>query len=166
MSLKTRIQAGIAAVLTGAADVGRNQLDIDFPSEIALANGTTTGKADRIFSDQRTLAASAAENLDLAGSLTNALGEAVVFAKIKAIYVRAADGNTNNVVVGNVANGFVGPFGAATESVAIPPGGAFLAAAPKAGWPVTANTADLIKIANSGAGSAVIFDLVIVGTSA
>lgn len=38
--------------------------------------------------------------------------------------VKAAVGNTNNVVVGGAAvNGIVGPLGAATNTVAVSPGG-------------------------------------------
>ena len=55
-----------------------------------LANGTGSGQASQVFTDTRTLAGSATEDLDLAGSLTNAFGTTLTFTKIKAIIVRAA----------------------------------------------------------------------------
>jgi hypothetical protein len=56
---------------------------------------------------------------------------------------------------------------AAGDGVALPPGGTFLWVAPTAaGVAVTAATADLIDIVNSGAGTSVTYDIVIVGASA
>lgn len=167
MSLKTRIQAGIQIKQTGSADLGQSNLDVPFAPEIALAHGTTTGKADKEFADHRTLAASATEDLDLAGGLTNSLGEATTFAKVKAILVVADEGNTNNVVVGGAAaNAFLGPFADATDKIVIPPGGRALLVAPKNGWVVTAATGDILKVANSAGGTPVNYDVIVVGASA
>ncbi len=89
----------------------------------------------------------------------------LTFTKIKAILVKAAEGNTNNVVVGGAAsNGWVGPFGATTDTVAVKPGGTVMFVAPDAnGYAVTAGTADQLKVANSGVGTGVTYDIVIVG---
>ena len=101
--------------------------------------------------------------------LADDLGQAQNFAKIKVIMIKASSANTNDLVVGNAAsNGFIGPFGAATHTVAVKPGGTLLmeCSGTLAGWPVTAGTADILKLANGGAGSAVVFDIAILGTSA
>ena len=116
-----------------------------------------------MFKDTRTLAASGTENLDLAGVLVDAFGATATSAEIIAIYVKAAAGNTNNVVIGNVTNGFVGPLGA-TGTYTVSPGDFFLATS-RAGWAVTAATADLLKITNSAAGTPVTYDVVIIGRS-
>mgnify|MGYP000488088098 CR=1 FL=1 len=65
-----------------------------------------------------------------------------------------------------LAYGFVGPFGSATHTVALPPGGNLILTAPASGWTVTAGTGDLLRVANSGAGTSVTFDIIIIGTSA
>jgi hypothetical protein len=133
----------------------------------SFASGTGNDQVDLMFDDQRTLGASGSEDLDLAGGLTDAFGLTLTFVKVKAIQIRAAAGNTNNVVVGGAsANAFVGPFGAATHTIAIPPSGVLTLCAPKAGWTVTPSTGDLLRIANSGAGSGVTYDITILGTSA
>lgn len=133
----------------------------------ALASGTGANQADLMFADQRTLSASATENLDLAGGLTDAFGTTLTFAKIKAIMVRAAPGNTNDVVIGGAAsNAFVGPFGGTTPTVAVKPGGFLLLFAPATGWTVTASTGDILKVANSSSGTSVTYDVVLIGTSA
>jgi hypothetical protein len=82
--------------------------------------------------------------------------------------VRAAAGNTNAVAVGGAAsNGFVGWVADATDKINVRPGGVFGLFAPdSAGYPVTAGTADLLRIGNGGAGSSVTYDIIIIGASA
>jgi hypothetical protein len=70
------------------------------------------------------------------------------------------------VIVGNGTNPFVGGFGAGTHTWTIPPGGFIFVAAPVSGWTVTAATADILKISNSGAGTSVVYDICLGGTSA
>lgn len=167
MALTTVLSARIAATLTGSGDHATPRADIELSYSGDMATGTGASQSDKIFSDQRTLNASASEDLDLAGVLTDLLGAALTFVEVTAIFIKAAAGNTNNVVVGGAAaTQFVGGFGAATHTWAIPPGGAFLVAAPVAGWAVGAGATDLLKIANSGAGTPVTYDIVIVGRSA
>ncbi|WKD36505.1 hypothetical protein [Streptomyces xanthophaeus] len=133
-----------------------------------LESGSGAGKADRIFADQRTLAASANETLDLAGSLTDNLGVTTSFARVKFILVAAVSTNVNNVVIGaNASADFVGLLNAA-GTVTLRPGAWFASASGSTdatGMVVTATTADLIKIANSGAGTSVVYDIIIIGNS-
>lgn len=169
MPLSTKIYAGVDAVYSGSGDFGAPTAQIDSGAEIVhdMESGVTSGKADKIFSDQRTLAASATENLDLAGGLTDPLGASLTFVKVKAIMIKAAAGNTNDVVIGGAAtNTFIGPFNAATHKVNIKPGGVFMATAPADGWTVTAATGDILLVANSAAGTSITYDAFIIGTSA
>lgn len=167
MPLSAIIDAQISFELTGAPDFGENLARVPGWGNREIPNGTGIGQADRVYHKTITLAASANQDIDLNGALLDALGGPAVFAKVKAIAVRARDTNTNNVVVGGAsANGFVGPFGAVAHTVAVPPGGMFVISAPGAGWNVTAATADLLRVANSGAGTSVTLDIVVIGTSA
>lgn len=171
MALSTTIRASVNAKQTSTLDLGTAEANIAKAITITLADGTAAGKADRIFSDTRTINASSNDDLDLAGgSLTDAFGAALTFVKVKGIFVKAADGNTNNVVIGAAAsNQFVGPFGAGTHTIAVRPGG-FEAIGVGEGdlnaYGVTAATGDILRIANSGAGTSVTYDIVIWGTSA
>jgi hypothetical protein len=135
---------------------------------LALTSGTGADQADKVFYAQRTITASANDDLDLAGVLTDPLGATLTFVKVKAILIVAAAGNTNNVVVGNAAGTqFVGPFGAAAHTIAIAPGDMFLITKRgSAGWSVGAGSTDLLRIANSAGGTSVVYDIFIVGTSA
>jgi len=167
MSLTTALLVAINATLEGSNDLGTPSFPLSVSNRDDIANGTGLSQADLIFSDQRTISASGNEDLDLAGSLTDPLGSTLTFATVKAIYVRASSDNTNNVEVKPAAsNGFDGPFADASDTLAIPPGGTLLLTAPVSGWSVTAGTGDLLNIANSGAGTGVTYDIVIIGTSA
>lgn len=167
MALTSRITAQIDATESGTLDLGTKVAKIQAGIALALANGTADDQADMIWSDTRTIAASGTDDLDLAGSLVGAFGNTLTFAKIKAIFVIADDGNTNNVVIGAAAaTQFVGPFGANTHTVAVRPGGFTAFAAPNAGWTVGAGATDLLRIANSSSGTSVTYKIIIIGTSA
>jgi hypothetical protein len=172
-TLTTRITTALAATATNILDMSTSTNPMTLTIPIVLASGTTTGKADVIFQDRRTLNASTSETLDLAGgSLTGPLGDALTFVKIKAIIVSTVPPtggalNTNDVVLGGIgSNAFVGPFGATTHTIAVPPGSVTTLTNPGAGWTVTAATGDLLKVLNGGSGTTVTYDIVIVGTSA
>lgn len=166
--VNTTLRVVAAATQTNPLDLvtGRAPLDLDI--SIPLGSGTGANQADMIWSDQRTLAASATEDLDLAGVLVGAFGNVLTFARVKAIIVRAAATNANAVVVGGAAsNGLVGWVADATDKLNIRPGGMFELVAPDAtAYPVAAGTGDLLRIGNGGAGTSVTYDIVIIGASA
>lgn len=157
------------AELANTLDLGKSTAKVGLRQAVSLTDGTGAGQANRVFQDTRTLAASASEDLDLAGVLTGPDGAVITFARIKLLAVVAAPGNANNVVVGGAAsNAWLGPFGAAAHTIAVRPGEPKLicAAADAVAYPVTAGTVDLLKIANSGAGTSVTYSILIVGSSA
>lgn len=130
-----------------------------------FANGTSSGQCDKVFRDQRTLTTGASENIDLAGTLTDPFGATVTFAKVKVIIIENLSTTQTLTVGGAASNQVINWVGAATDTIKIPPGGFFALAAPAAGFAVTADTGDLLKILNS-AGASCIYNIVILGTSA
>jgi len=132
---------------------------------IPFANGIGANKAEAIFHDTRTIAASSTDSLDLSGTLLDKFGTTVAFTKIKGIVVSAAPGNTNDVQVqSSVTNGMVNMFLATSDGVVIQPGGVFALTNPTAGgYGVTIGTGDLLDIINSGAGTSVTYDIIILG---
>ncbi|ARF62895.1 hypothetical protein B1H20_16995 [Streptomyces violaceoruber] len=152
-----------------AIDLGTSRAPQALSRSMSLASGTGAGKADRVFSDRRTLAASGTEDLDLAGVLVDAFGATITFARVKGLIIAAAAGNTNNVVIGAAASNPWATLLGATGTLIVRPG-AFVAVgtgvADATGYAVTASTGDVVKIANSGAGSAVTYDIHIIGASA
>lgn len=158
------IRFNMALTHVGANDIGSPKMPVSVDRMLSLVAGTDgTNKANILFSDRRTLAASANEDIDVAGALTDAFGSTIAAAEVVAIFVSAASGNTNAVNVTRPAsNGFAGPFAAAGDGISIKPG-EWQPFVSQSGWAVTAATGDLINIANSGAGTPVTYDIVIVG---
>ena len=153
------------ANLKSDEDLGQAQFPSSMGVSLALSDGVAANQSNLLFSDQRT---TATEELDLVGSLLDAYGQAVDFARIKGLMIKAASANTVDIHVGGAAGSpWVGPLVDVTDEVAIPPGGAVLFWSPDAdGWPVTATTADLLKIAASDGTTPITYDIMIIGADA
>ena len=164
MSVTADISLSIEAYLAAAPDLGNAKQRVTISENLQFKPGTANiGQANILFADTRTLAASATENLDLAGVLTNAFGATITAAEIMAIFIRADTGNTNAVLVGpGASNGFLGPWNAATDRLRTLPGEWHMLTC-QAGWAVTAGTGDLLFVGNGGAGTAVTYDIVLIG---
>ena len=111
MALTTNARGSIQYSITGAPDLGSARASRDHVDSANWTNGTGANQADVVFSDTRNVAASTVDSLDLSGSLEDVLGNSAVFAKVKAIEIRAASTNGSTITVGGAAsNAFVGPF--------------------------------------------------------
>lgn len=167
-TLKTNLLVQLDAIYRNVLDIGTPTDTFQKRSKIELTNGTGATAADLMFHDQRTLAASATEDLDLAGGLTNPLtGASMTFAEIRLLLITASSSNTNNVNVQRATANGVPLFLAALDGVAVSPGGLFLFGGPADGKvAVTAGTGDLLTITNSAGSTSVVYDIVIIGTSA
>lgn len=168
MSLSTPIlRMLISSTLTGTAGLATASVPIVEQVDRPLTTGTGANQADKIYSVEATLAASATHDRDLAGSLTDALGAALTFVRIKVVYVKADSANTNSVQVTRPAANGVPLFMAAGDGIALRPGAAFMwMCADATGVAVTAGTGDLLTFTNSAAGTGVTYRLVIIGASA
>jgi hypothetical protein len=163
LTSKLALQVSATGLQTVGLGTSDDPIALDYTQ--LLASGTGANQASNIYHDRRTLGASASESLDLAGVLTNKFGTVLTFTKIKAIIIHASSGNTNNVLVGGAAsNQFINWVADASDVLAVRPNGTFIIVAPDAtGYAVTAATGDLLKIANSAAGTSVTYDIVIIG---
>jgi hypothetical protein len=167
MALTTRLSVSLLATLTNALDLSTPEDELNYLKNIELATGTGANQANMLWHDRRTLNASATEDLDFAGALTNALGVTQTFARIKAFIVYAATGNTNNVNVTRPASNGVPLFIAAGDGIAVRPGGLFVAVTPDAtAYAVTADTGDLVTFTNSAGSTSVTYDVIVIGASA
>lgn len=163
-SLKTDLQVSVKHVFTNPLDLStaKDELTLNIP--ITLTNGTAAGMADVVFHDERTLTTGASEDLDLAGTMTNAFGTTVTFAKIKAILIYNTSTVRTLTIGGASFNGWISRMGSSTHTFKIGPGGFDFFYEP-VGFAVTADTADLLKILNDS-GTSCIYRIWIVGTSA
>lgn len=166
-TLKSIITAKIESTYRNVLDLGTPTDAFTKTLKIELANGTGANSNDLMFHDQRTLNASATEDLDLAGVLASPFGATLTFVELRAVLITAASGNTNNVNVTRPASNGVPLFLAASDGIAVQPGGAFLWTCPADGKvTVTAATGDLLTITNSAGSTPVTYDVVILGVSA
>jgi hypothetical protein len=166
MALSVTLKAGIRGTQTNALDLGTVSLPIDVQASIALDNGTGANQADKLFTDTRTVTTGATDSIDLAGSLTDAFGATITLARVKAIMVTSAAGNTTDIQVARPASNGVVLFSAVSDAIVVKPGGVFFWAAPDAtAIPVTGGTGDLLSIINA-AGASATYNIVIVGSSA
>lgn len=166
-TLQTTIDVNLAAKFAQAFDLQTGSAPAALRRNFSWADGAGASQANRIWTDRRTLAASASEDLDLAGVLVDVFGTAITFARVRALIVAAASGNANNVILGGVAAGLstiIAP--AATGTVTVRPGGLVAFIAPDAtAYVVTATTADLLHVANSAGGTGVDYDIAIIGSA-
>lgn len=139
-----------------------------------ITAGTGASQADVLYYAERTIGASSNEDLDLTGTLVNNLGQTVTQARIKGLVVLAgpsnpsATRNVNNVVLGaSAANQWVTLLNS-TGTVTLRPDAFFMAwlgPSDTTGWAVTAGTGDQLRVANSGAGTSVTYQIYVLGCS-
>lgn len=163
MAVRAQISAILDATHTGTHDLGTPSIDVDLSKYLNYVDGTGAGAASKMWGDSRTVASASNDDLDLAGSVTDAFGAIVTFTAVKAIMVIANPNNTTDLTIGAGTNGVVGWFGAATHTVKVKPGGMFMVADPGAtGYPITAGTGDILRVANA-AGASANYTIVVIG---
>jgi hypothetical protein len=169
MPLIASLQVVLNATLTKTPGLTVPATNIPVNRIQQLTSGVGAGQADRLYAATRTLGASATEDLDLAGVLTDDFAQVITFARIKMLYVAASAANTNNVVVGAAAATPWTGFLTATGTMTYRPGTwgvpVAVGAADATGYVVGAGAADFLRVANSAGGTSVTYDIAIIGTS-
>lgn len=170
MASSFQMSLSVATNYQTAADLGGlASLVIPYNLKTELGDGSGAGKADRQYTKTRTLTGSSTEDLDLAAVLTDIFGATLTFARVKGLFVKASKTNTNNVIVGAASANQWATLLNTTGTVTLRPGawfGACCDVSDATGWAVTAGTGDLLKVANSGAGTSVSYDIIVIGNSA
>lgn len=158
-------RTSVKGTLTTARDGGDATFAVNEGTAYDVTNGTGADQANAVYVDDFSVALSSSNDVDLSSSLVDPNGNTIVFAVIKEIYIKADATNTNSIIVGNGTNPFLAGFGLAAHTWTIKPGGVFHVSDgySAAGWPVGAGASDVIKLANSGAGTAVTGTIVVVG---
>jgi hypothetical protein len=146
-----------------AFSIGSNDFD-EIKHE--FTNGTGNNQINSIWFDERTIAASGNDDLDLAGGLTDVYGATITFAILKIILIDidTPDG-TKSVLVGpaGVANGFQGPFGGTGATVYLTVKESLYIVEPWTGWTVTAGTGDILRVTNGSGAASVIYRILLGG---
>jgi len=166
MDVTGNVQFVISSQATKALDLSTPSDTISFQTKYSFTDGTGANKANQHWSDTRTLADGASEELDLAGGLTDAFGDTVTFTKIKTLYIRNNSADANLIIGGAAANGFTAMFGGTDDTLILPAGAAVMlcASSHATGYAVTADTGDLLQIEHDGTGDdSLTYDIVIIG---
>jgi hypothetical protein len=164
MTIALELMARVRGTLSKSAEGQSPSAAILESLLVNLTDGTGANQANALYIDEFSIAASGTLDIDLAGALTDILGQATVFSAVKAVLLVADAANVNNVVYGNGTNPFVGPLSSGAATFTALPGGGFIWINPSAaGWPVVAGTGDIVRLANSGAGTPVTGTIAIVG---
>lgn len=132
-----------------------------------LTDGTTADKADLVFHERRTVTAGNSHTYDLAGGITDQMGNSLLMARVKAlVIVSLATADAAQLDVGGAgASGWNTWVNDSTDIMTVMAGGVLVLLAPGAtAYPVTAGTGDQLKVA--AVGGDVQFDIAIIGASA
>jgi hypothetical protein len=168
-----KVTIHILSTLEKALDLSTVRDSLALEYAYALPTGSDAGQADRLFHDQRTIAAGASDDVTLRTGVSDAFGDTVSFAEVRALILRAdADNGADLVLSIPVAAGLGSP--PITEQVLrIPPGGAVALIAPGVdGSPATgrfavaAGTWDVLSIVNMDLTASATYDVIVLGVSA
>lgn len=156
-----------SSVETAAHDLATPEHRVVNSYQKQFTNGVGANQFDLIFSDTRTLAASATEDLDLAGVLLSVFGALLTMVEVVMIKITAAAANVNNVVVGDATQP-VPLFLGTNPRFEVKPGGMLCVCAPDAAglFTVGAGATDDLKITNSAGSTSVTYTIEIWGRSA
>lgn len=159
-----RIYANIT--LQQAIGLGTGQIPVNEKITQDFTDGSGDDQCHFAYSDsQHSIAASGSQDIDLNASLSDAFGNSITLTKLKLLVIKASPNNVNDLLVGGAASHPLAIFGdAATDIIKVKPGGTLILIAPKAaGYAVVAATSDVLTIANSGSGTAVVYDILLAG---
>jgi hypothetical protein len=168
-TLASEVKVSLGWLLQDAGALGNVADSSQLSFHHAFANGTDTDQADKVWHDERTLAAGANEDLVLPNLplslFDNSL--AIALANVKAILLlnTATDDGEDLAVGGATSHEWQGPFAAAGDKLVVPADSCLLLLNKKSGWTVAAGSADKLRIANAGSGD-ITYRIAILGTSA
>lgn len=149
MSVTAKVSLKVEGLEALAQDLGSKNFPFLKSLLLQFDDGSGLNQISKVYADLFSVAQSINTDIDLNPGPTGAFG-AVVFTALKGIIITADSTNPNNLTIGNVTNGITSPFGAATQSQLVAPGGFYANLNPQAaGWPVSAGTADLLRIASA-----------------
>ena len=182
--MATDLTGLIAEVTVSVEATAKKSIDLAVPQAVLAAVkrlkfvfGSGADQADQIWWDRRTLPGGGDDGIDMAGGVTNAFGQTITFANIKAIILfnrsdESLDGHTATdaeISFGpsSEANVIQGPFKDVSDAIKVPAGGMFIVTNPAAdGWAVTASTADQVYTRNEDGSDEALYDIIVIGESA
>ena len=167
--VNARISVSIKATYTKDLDLGDAQDPIVKTASYTLSTlGAGGSSYNQQWRDTRTLAAATNDDLDLAGSLTDAFGATVAFARFKVLGIWQTNANTADThfrVGAAGTNPLSTLFVDTTDIIAAPRAGGCLiiVSTDATGYAVTGGSADSLRIRNTSAGTSSTYDIALLG---
>ena len=174
MDLVTTIKIIINSVASKTVGLVAGSGPLNNTFKVTMADGSTTGLADLIYTVSTTIASGANTTIDLLGALETIFGDELNFAKIKAIFIRNNTAVTGAVLIvgGAASNAFDGPWADSTDKSNVSPTGAatdaiwgFVQVNPGTGWTVDATHQNLKLEHDASDSNDISYDIVVIGTS-
>jgi hypothetical protein len=162
--LTSKITLSIVAALSSTLDLTSPEADVTKSYVVNSRTAPAPTRRRRFSPTAARSAAASTDNLDLSGTLVDALGATVALTGVKELII-VNTGTTQLRIGKKITNGFAGPVrsdgGLARQIVEA--GGVLRLSNPSAaGWTVTAATADQLSVENLTA-SAGAYDVIIIG---
>lgn len=152
MAVVSKLNIVIASTLTGTEGLASQSAKI----ALDVKNSLTAVETDAIFSVTGTISGGSDDH-DLLGSLVDALGDGVTFAKVMYVFVR--NNGSNAMTLGGTNN--IPLFGNTSDLLNIA-ANAYVSYTDETGITVTAGTGDLITISGTDGDD---YDLIVIGSS-
>lgn len=167
-TLTSTVKMSVVAKLhNDSVDIGQADYNVSEMVSKVFGNGATTGLANALWTDERTISISSDDDIDFAGGVVDAFGTTLTFTAIKAILIEADATNTVSLIMGgdtttNIAN----LFGTDTDTLLIKPGASLCLLHPTTGYTVTATTADKLRFTNSSGAATQKYKISVIGVKA
>lgn len=159
MSMNVDIAMTIFSSYTKSLDLSTPEDVISLARNTQFTDGTGSGKANRHWSDSRSLNASAQEVLDLE-ALTDAFGQTLTFTKIKFIYIKNTSTTAAQIAIGGAEVPLLF-FIDITDKLLLYPDGDFRYTFPTTG--LTVSSANQLKIEEVSGNAAAIYEIILIG---
>ena len=164
MALSGRIALSIESTLTSPLDLSTPMDPLRWALNQVFTDGAGANQANIHWHDTRQLLASATDDIDLAGALSSAFGAVLTFARVKAIMVRNKGTTAAAITVGPSPTNGVANFLGSSDRL---PAGAMMAMTlfDATGWPITAGSADRIRVTNTSGLLTQEYEIVVIGST-
>jgi len=165
VNAKTRVKVTVNELLDSPENKSRGPITHEVDVEDTWTDGTTSTKIDVVYSDRRSITASATSTIDLGtgGGLTDTYGNSIVPAvELVFIVVRNRSSTDGDILhVGpHSSNGLTGPWVASGDLVAVGPGDVYYQMN-DTGWTITDGSVDTIRIIETGGANTVLVDVIL-----
>lgn len=164
MALGGRIGLVIETTLSNVLDLSQTLDPLRYSINQLISDGAGANQANLHWHDTRQLLASGTDDIDLAGALSGAFGTTLTFARVKAILVRNKGTTAAAITVGPSPTNGVANFLGTSDRL---PAGAWMAMGlfDATGWPITAGSADRIRVTNTSGALTQEYEIVVIGST-